>query len=42
VARDVMRRIRDPRLSGHGRLEDYRVEMLNAAGQRIPFRSPLP
>lgn len=36
VARDVMRRIRDPRLSGHGRLEDYRVEMLNAVGQRIP------
>jgi len=36
VARDVMRRIRDPRLSGHGRLEDYRVEMLNAIGQRLP------
>jgi PAS domain S-box-containing protein len=36
VARDVMRRIRDPRLCGHGRLEDYRVEMVNAVGQRIP------
>ncbi len=36
VARDVMRKIRDPRLSGHGRLEDYRVEMLNAVGLRVP------
>ncbi|MBN2196221.1 MAG: PAS domain S-box protein [Polyangiaceae bacterium] len=36
LARDVMRRIRDPRLSGHGKLEDYRVEMVNSVGQRIP------
>jgi PAS domain S-box-containing protein len=36
VAREVMAKIRDPRVSGHGRLEDYRVEMLNANGDRIP------
>lgn len=36
VAREVMEKIRDPRVSGHGRLEDYRVEMLNAAGECVP------
>jgi PAS domain S-box-containing protein len=36
IARDVMRRIRDPRLCGHGRLEDYRVDMVAANGERIP------
>jgi PAS domain S-box-containing protein len=36
VADEVMAKIRDPRVSGHGRLEDYRVEMLNANGERIP------
>jgi PAS domain S-box-containing protein len=35
VARDVMRRIRDPELSGYGKLEDYRVDMLRADGQTI-------
>jgi len=35
VARDVMRKIRDPGLCGHGRLEDYRVDMLGADGQTI-------
>jgi PAS domain S-box-containing protein len=34
-ARDVMRRIRDPELSGYGKLEDYRVDMLRADGQTI-------
>jgi PAS domain S-box-containing protein len=36
IARDVMRKIRDPRQCGHGRLEDYRVDMLAANGERIP------
>jgi PAS domain S-box-containing protein len=36
MAREVMEKIRDPRVSGHGRLEDYRVEMLNANGERVP------
>jgi signal transduction histidine kinase len=31
-----MRKIRDPRQCGHGRLEDYRVDMLAASGERIP------
>jgi signal transduction histidine kinase len=31
-----MRKIRDPGLSGEGRLEDYRVEMLGANRQPIP------
>ncbi len=35
VAHDVMRKIRDPSLSGYGRLEDYRVDMLGANGQKI-------
>jgi PAS domain S-box-containing protein len=36
VAREVMRRIRDPELSGYGRLEDYRVDMLGADGRSVP------
>lgn len=36
VARDVMRKIRDPELGGYGRLEDYRVDMLSADGGKIP------
>lgn len=36
VAREVMRKIRDPGLSGEGRLEDYRVEMLGADRKPIP------
>jgi PAS domain S-box-containing protein len=36
MAQEVMAKIRDPRVSGHGRLEDYRVEMMNANGDRIP------
>lgn len=35
-ARDVMRKIRDPAFSGHGRLEDYRVDMLGSGGRPIP------
>ena len=35
VARDVMRRIRDPNVSGYGRLEDQRVDMLTSAGEAI-------
>jgi PAS domain S-box-containing protein len=35
VARDVMRKIRDPGLCGYGRLEDYRVDMLTADGRTI-------
>jgi PAS domain S-box-containing protein len=36
VAHDIMRKIRDPELSGYGRLEDYRVDMLGADGAQIP------
>lgn len=36
VAREVMRRIRDPKLHGFGRLEDYRVDMLGKDGERVP------
>ncbi|HYP91214.1 MAG TPA: PAS domain S-box protein, partial [Polyangiaceae bacterium] len=36
VARDIMRKIRDPELSGYGRLEDYRVDMLGSDGGQIP------
>ncbi|MFC1642386.1 PAS domain S-box protein [Myxococcota bacterium] len=36
VARDVMRKIRDPRLCGHGRLEDYRVDMVATNGELVP------
>ena len=36
VAREVMAKIRDPRVSGRNRLEDYRVEMLGSNGSRIP------
>ena len=36
VARDIMRKIRDPELSGYGRLEDYRVDMLGSDGAQIP------
>ena len=32
-AHDIMRKIRDPNTSGYGRLEDHRVEMLNADGE---------
>jgi signal transduction histidine kinase len=31
-----MRRIRDPEISGYGRLEDYRVDMLGSDGGQIP------
>ncbi len=33
-----MRRIRDPDMSGHGRLQDYRVDMLAANGSAIPVQ----
>lgn len=36
VAREVMRRIRDPERSGYGRLEDFRVDMLGADGRSVP------
>jgi PAS domain S-box-containing protein len=35
IARDVMRKIRDPALFGDGHLEDYRVDMLGADGNKI-------
>jgi PAS domain S-box-containing protein len=35
-AREVMKKIRDPNVSGPGRLEDYRVDMLNATADLIP------
>jgi len=35
VAHDIMKRIRDPNQSGYGRLEDFRVDMLNSDGQPI-------
>lgn len=35
VAREVMRKIRDPAICGYGRLEDYRVDMLAADGTTI-------
>ena len=35
VAREVMRRIRDPRFTGPGVLEDYRVDMLARGGERL-------
>jgi PAS domain S-box-containing protein len=38
VAREVMRKIRDPEVSGYGRIEDYRVEMLGADGRSIPVQ----
>ncbi|MET0792433.1 MAG: PAS domain S-box protein [Polyangiaceae bacterium] len=34
-AHDIMRKIRDPNVSGYGRLEDHRVDMLNADGEPI-------
>ncbi|MBM4363810.1 MAG: PAS domain S-box protein, partial [Deltaproteobacteria bacterium] len=36
VARDVMRKIRDPRTSGPGVLEDYRVDMVHSSGETLP------
>src|SRR5258706_13400171 len=36
VARDIMRKIRNPELSGYGRLEDCRVDMLGSDGGQIP------
>jgi PAS domain S-box-containing protein len=38
VAKEVMRKIRDPDMSGHGRLQDYRVDMLAADGSAIPVQ----
>lgn len=34
-AREIMRKIRDPGVAGYGRLEDHRVDMLNADGEPI-------
>ncbi len=36
VARDIMKKIRDPELAGYGRLEDHRVDMLGSDGGQIP------
>ena len=36
IAREVMKKIRDPSVSGHGRVEDYRVKMVNARGATFP------
>jgi signal transduction histidine kinase len=33
-----MRKIRDPEVSGYGRVEDYRVDMLGADGRIIPVQ----
>jgi PAS domain S-box-containing protein len=38
VAREVMRKIRDPEVCGPGRLEDYRVDMLNSAGETLAVK----
>jgi PAS domain S-box-containing protein len=38
VAREVMRKMRDPHVSGPARLEDYRVDMLNSAGETIQVK----
>jgi len=38
VAREVMRKIRDPAASGPARLEDYRVDMLNSNGEVIAVK----
>lgn len=38
AAREVMRRIRDPAVSGPGRLEDYRVDMVNSAGEMLAVK----
>jgi PAS domain S-box-containing protein len=38
VAKEVMRKIRDPDMSGHGRLQDFRVDMLAANGSAIPVQ----
>jgi PAS domain S-box-containing protein len=34
-AHEIMRKIRDPNVSGYGRLEDHRVDMLHASGEPI-------
>lgn len=36
VAREIMRKIRDPNMGGPGRLEECRVDMISASGELIP------
>ncbi len=36
VARQIMRNIRNPDVNGYGRLEDQRVDMLDASGNVVP------
>lgn len=36
VAREVMKKIRDPNVNGPGRLEDYRVDMVSATAELLP------
>jgi PAS domain S-box-containing protein len=38
VAREVMKKIRDPNVDGSGRLEDYRVDMIDASGQKLAVK----
>lgn len=38
VAREVMRKIRDPSVNGPGRLEDFRVDMIDASGATIQVK----
>jgi PAS domain S-box-containing protein len=38
AAREVMRKIRDPKLCGPGRLEDYRADMINSSGDTIAVK----
>lgn len=36
VAREIMQQIKNPDVGGYGRLEDYRVDMLSANGDKVP------
>lgn len=36
VAREIMQQIKNPEVGGYGRLEDYRVDMLSASGDKVP------
>ena len=36
VAREIMQQIKNPDVGGYGRLEDYRVDMLSAGGDKVP------
>jgi PAS domain S-box-containing protein len=36
IAREIMQQIKNPEVGGYGRLEDYRVDMLSANGDKVP------